>query len=148
MTDDRARARAIASAWPDNEVLARAITAVLTIVRAEGRAEGIEAAAKVVDKWSLVKTEYGYWHGWKEACDNGAAEIRALIAAPLETGWRPIESAPKDGTPIIYYDKRKCVGEAFWMDKDEYEPAWWDEASTETVYPAYWMPFDPPKGDA
>ncbi len=54
--------------------------------------------------------------------------------------WQPIETAPKDGTPIIYYDKRDFIGEAFWMDKDEHDPAWWDEACTETVDPIYWMP--------
>lgn len=65
------------------------------------------------------------------------ARIRELEA---ERQWRPIESAPKDGTSIIYLDGRECIGEAFWQDKDEHEPSWWDEANTEEVKPMYWTP--------
>ena len=73
------------------------------------------------------------------ACEEAA---RAAIAECFK--WRPIETAPKDGTPIIYFDGRHCIGEAFWQDKDEHPPAWWDEANTEEVEPTHWMPLPNP----
>ena len=69
---------------------------------------------------------------------------RTRIAIAERFKWRPIEHAPKDGTPIIYFDGRHCIGEAFWQDKDEHPPAWWDEANTEEVEPTHWIPLPEP----
>ncbi len=56
---------------------------------AKGRLEMSEAA--------------GIVEGWRERAERAEARCRALeSASPAEpSGWRPIESAPKDGTPFI-----------------------------------------------
>lgn len=66
-------------------------------------------------------------------------------------GWIPIDTAPKDGTAIIYLaPEPKCprdpwfVGEAIWRDSDEgHDEGWWDESLNMDVAPTYWMPSPP-----
>lgn len=60
--------------------------------------------------------------------------------------WMPIESAPKDGTRILAYEKR--------LDGDHqyspYDVVFWDETDwyapchIYTTYPTHWMPLPEP----
>lgn len=55
--------------------------------------------------------------------------------------WQPIETAPKDGTPILYINRFKEVGHCqhmLWPEEDNYE-AWWDYQRDDEVCPLYWM---------
>jgi hypothetical protein len=67
--------------------------------------------------------------------------------------WQPIETAPKDGTPVIVgiAGLKNSVGEAYWWEGYDdcglNGSGWqtWDGANhTRTVYttqPTHWMPF-------
>ena len=61
------------------------------------------------------------------------------------SGWQPIETAPKDGTPILVFDEGAICIATF---ADDY---WWDNGAM-TIPPTHWMPLpDPPvaaRGDA
>jgi hypothetical protein len=64
--------------------------------------------------------------------------------------WQPIETAPKDGTPIwLFYPEaheqdRQAVG---WWVNDFREPRWMDHADAhDFIQPSHWMPLpEPPK---
>ena len=58
--------------------------------------------------------------------------------------WQPIETAPKDGTPILtaYYDdgKNYRVAPSWW---NKHLPCWYGYGR---IQPSYWMPLPaPPK---
>jgi hypothetical protein len=72
--------------------------------------------------------------------------------------WQPIETAPKDGTPILVWRKAGIVWLAYWNDSflhvqsDQHMPAWVvfdceDPWFSETYQsPTHWQPLpEPPK---
>ena len=78
--------------------------------------------------------------------DDGCLEAaRAAIAALDAGGWRPIETAPKDGTTIDLWcayrfetDNLGCrVADAFW---DEDDQLWRFDQWHEKYRPTHWMP--------
>lgn len=75
--------------------------------------------------------------------------------------WQPIETAPRDGTVILLWDKRGLAITGWWHndpgrdDPSGYEPPWswwvsdldlilWDDGEA----PLYWAPFEPPTPSA
>jgi len=90
------------------------------------------------------------------ACDAGdlaEAIIAALSAAPVE-GWRPIETAPKDGTHIDLLMYRVNRPHPEWI---RYPSAWWESGKWYNWFgascracsffdeaPQFWRPIDPP----
>lgn len=61
------------------------------------------------------------------------------------TDWQPIETAPKDGTPILVWIDDH-VAEVEW-DEDGWIGVWEDiSSSSGDDYPTHWMPLpEPPK---
>ncbi len=63
--------------------------------------------------------------------------------------WQTIESAPKDGTHVVLYDKHiakiqdspAIVGK--YNDNDE-APGWWGFGGRVFITPTKWMPLPPP----
>ncbi len=59
--------------------------------------------------------------------------------------WRPIETAPTDGTQILVYAKglplniqQPGIFEAWWIERNQY----W-ATSNSKVHPTHWMPLPP-----
>lgn len=61
--------------------------------------------------------------------------------------WQPIETAPRDGTPVLgympsYYQGKGGRSVILWLDGE-----WFDNRAFATD-PSHWMPLpDPPKGE-
>lgn len=78
------------------------------------------------------------------------------MSEPDANGWRPIETAPRDGTSVIVasrYETRTVVGEArFLMDEDATYTAWWwanqspGDYYADMIYPnpTHWQPLPAP----
>jgi hypothetical protein len=78
--------------------------------------------------------------------------LESLAAQDAEkvAGWQAIESAPKDGTPVLVVeniDGRQVVGEAYCCPDDE--SFYWAQESPhdypepDKLYPTHWMPLPP-----
>lgn len=71
-----------------------------------------------------------------------------------ESGWRPIETAPRDGTPFLAWCegtspinglKRSYWGLCHWDDKGrDVFVHYWDGDPAPDFPPLYWMPLPPP----
>jgi hypothetical protein len=65
-------------------------------------------------------------------------------------GWKPIETAPKDGTSILLSDG-KWVGEGYYSEHSG--GTWWEAGSHWTdahdgqIYPTHWQPLPPPPSE-
>ncbi len=77
--------------------------------------------------------------------------IRLLDEARAQSGWRPIESAPKDGTIIFVYrpsaPPHRQVGEDYWqalLDREPYN-CWWQSRGNEQ--PTLWQPLPTPPAE-
>ena len=63
--------------------------------------------------------------------------------APTPAGeWLTVDSAPKDGTTIIYRNRFGDIGYAEWYDgQGDFEQAgWWDTQADDEVVPVRWLP--------
>lgn len=126
---------------------------------AKGYAVGMARAAKSIAR--------GFGSMEAEDDDNLAATIRALAGEPQAEGWKPIETAPKDGTVVDLHDgeprwtdcywglPEHCCGEAGqYCDSDWHrlKPGWVDSARNEMLDdtgdpPTHWRPLPaPPSG--
>jgi len=109
-----------------------------------------EAAVDMVQSYDIEKEpeKFGFVKGWN-ARGNSLQE-----AQPAPTGWRTIDSAPRDGQPFIAFGP-KGIFETWWDCVDggghpENGPElyWW--VSDDTEYcdgpydaPTHWMPLPP-----
>jgi hypothetical protein len=84
-------------------------------------------------------------------CLRLVSETLAAQAVEKVAGWRPIESAPKDGTPVLVVeniDGRQVVGEAYCCHDDE--SFYWAQESPhdypepDKIFPTHWMPLPSP----
>ena len=82
------------------------------------------------------------------ALANAANALEAAIAAtPPASPWQPIDTAPRDGSRILLYDRGVIVegyyvgAPCFWVIVDRYD---------DSCLPTHWMPLpEPPvKGDS
>lgn len=82
-------------------------------------------------------------------------DLRKIIDALKGATWRPIESAPKDGTRILVW--RRDAGEPFvayygtasrYVYDDDEEERWWSESgedlSAAELLPTRWQPLPAP----
>lgn len=69
--------------------------------------------------------------------------------------WKPIETAPRDGTEVILHD-RGTVGSGFWSKSDgayRADDGWFWEMDrgdlliARNCSPTEWMPLPPPPGE-
>jgi hypothetical protein len=59
--------------------------------------------------------------------------------------WRDIESAPKDGTAIIGYDRsNNCAENRNYCEFLRWADDRWIDPDTWTVHPTHWMPLPAP----
>jgi len=73
--------------------------------------------------------------------DNVVDIYRAMLAAaPPVDGWQPIETAPRDGTPVLAYwpGEAAMFGVVMWDGDD------WRESEYVWRYPTHWMPLPQP----
>ena len=91
-------------------------------------------------------------------CKDAAAELRRLVAENeslrKDAGWRPIETAPKDGTLLLLweeYDTEPFVGsyglDGVWYASTTYYNTDGDACVVDTVCSdavTHWMPLPPP----
>ncbi|KAB2655933.1 hypothetical protein F9K94_15515 [Brucella tritici] len=115
----------------------------------------LEEAAKIADELE-ERTKLKYASPDGEECQivplvlliEASAAIRALSspdhadAGKVEgDGWLPIESAPKDGTEIIYLTKYGSIGFCRYAVDDINDWfGWWDLQADDEVYPKRWLP--------
>jgi hypothetical protein len=62
----------------------------------------------------------------------------------IEQGWQPIETAPKDGTPVLCFEPHSMGGYCFVAAPNE-DGDWCDNLATLNTYkPTHWMPLPAP----
>lgn len=84
-----------------------------------------------------------------DAALEEAAEIADAVSrhfAGLAEEWRPIETAPKDGTPILLYRRGQYTGyyggaDSGWRFNDPLKTGMWP-------LPTHWHPLPPPPKEA
>ncbi len=62
--------------------------------------------------------------------------------------WRPIRTAPKDGSWILLYHRYARIGDWYW-DGTEWtdDVLTWGEDEKDGLGPTHWMPLPDPPGD-
>lgn len=82
-------------------------------------------------------TNRKHWLMGKAADEMEAQQrIIANYEACVST-WRPIETAPKDATVVVYRYDGHVGGECWW---DEETGEWWDNDADQTAHPTHWIP--------
>lgn len=110
-------------------------------------------------KWALdAMPKDFYLPRLAEAAWNDAAAEAALAAANAED-WQPIETAPKNGRPILVFGEfageitgpagDPFIGVAIWRgDRTDYPGFEWSAENTDAYSgwwkPSHWMPLPPP----
>lgn len=88
--------------------------------------------------------------GWQQAENELAlegarrqnAETERDALRSREVRWKEIESAPKDGTPVLLWVENGCTIAEFWP------PAWYSETGAVIESePTHWMPLPEPPAD-
>jgi hypothetical protein len=94
------------------------------------------------------------------AAQSAIATARAALLAHISTaapavqqdGWRPIESAPEDGTLLLLGN-----ADEGWTTEARFDSerrGWWEinthwtDAADGQVYPTHWQPLPPPPGES
>lgn len=105
------------------------------------------AAIKKLMLWSQGLGEYFAKERIAELEQQLALAQSSLEAARKDAGWRPIETAPKDGTTLLVVPDSGYT-QAFWQDG-----FWWwhntdDDSLAVGPEPKGWKPLPPPPTDA
>lgn len=125
------------------------LAAVISILERTPRAKKSVASDKM---FSISLNDY------RKALDEGRAALASGLVQD-EAGWRPIETAPKDGTVIdvwlgdadvsdldFYCQSRTCKRSANWYwSNGKFRPfTGWDLPLTTFVEPTHWIPLPAP----
>lgn len=121
-------------------MIARALSAVLPSAKAEARREALEGAAAKLEyvaaeleaDRAVIEPDSTYDDVAIRTLRTAITAIRALASqppAPPSDGWQPMETAPRDGTPVLVYGlptnlpdvhfSRPAVYTAYWDDMDQ-----------------------------
>jgi hypothetical protein len=89
-----------------------------------------------------------------DSCAQELADTLSALGGRPETGWQPIATAPKDGTPVIAYQPEgrfsndvpfpAGVGIAHWCKEDRHNDAHWAGPLTPRGHPTCWQPLPSP----
>lgn len=76
------------------------------------------------------------------------AAMEAALTAALSAGWRPIESAPKDGTKILIFEPEGEIAIVSYVGAASYGDfpwkIWGGYSSYRIDVPTRWQPLPPP----
>ena len=78
--------------------------------------------------------------------------LTALAAQPAPSGWRPIETAPKDKTRVIvakygaHSPLHEKAGDCWWACKAYFDGDCWTDGMDDLCTPTHWMPLPPAPG--
>lgn len=113
----------------------------------EDKLSQIEEALEGILEFVEAVQSLGQYQGMKIHKQEQALET--LRDLKDELGWRPIESAPKDGTPILVpYDDGSGFNVVRWGEaqREPNDEGWFEyDWSDEAILPGlYWKPLDPP----
>ncbi len=118
---------------------------------ADDLVERLEERAKLMSALAFSNT---YAQKTGNLLREAAADLASRPQA-VSQGWRPIETAPKDGTVILAYRPGEGVFTAHFIAADvalglchpnvsEVEPQWWStdggDLSSPGMMPTHWMP--------
>lgn len=92
-----------------------------------------EAVRPLIQKFPCDKPDCG-WCTAEERVVDAIARALAVIDAG---DWQPIESAPKDGTPVLLFDG-KGIHDGAWANYP-HMPCW-DWKDGQTADPTHWKP--------
>lgn len=94
-----------------------------------------------VEWWQdYIRAELGRAH------DFYADQILALPAPPIQEGWRPIETAPRDFTPIIGWREGGVRQWYRWVDDRHLGTGWYnsEQGRVTDIPPTHWQPLPAP----
>ena len=96
----------------------------------------------ICTNWELGSIDAGF-------LNRELKELRAAIEAAQ--AWRPIETAPKDGTLVIVGAPGYASVSARWGWESPWIDGWWcdghrSDAVGPEFTPTHWMPLPPPPG--
>lgn len=71
-------------------------------------------------------------------------EIAAFLERTSEGGWRPIESAPRDGTEVLLFWPRKHSEKPIIISGQNTTGNQWWSRRVGSLTPTHWQPLPPP----
>lgn len=87
-----------------------------------------------------------YQDGYMDACEACASELRAILDGAEGEDWRPIETAPKDGTNFLACSPASSVFYAHWANGVVDSSSWMDEFGYQGRHATVWQPLPEPPG--
>ena len=136
------------------EDLARRILSALEPAEPEGKQQEAEALtygqkliAEAIEHHFGERNEH-YDEDVDDTTVHDAWEAFDALTRPSEqavTGpWRPIKSAPKDASLILYANKFGEIGYCYWSKAGGPfdESMWWDDQADDECCPVVWLPAD------
>lgn len=94
----------------------------------------IERSYKVFD----IESADGQSVGIRKDVLEALRQVATSRIATIPDGWQPIETAPKDGYPVLVYVQTKN-GET-WIDVCRYEECCWFSGMSIIRHPTHWQP--------
>ncbi len=98
-----------------------------------------------IEREAQIRQEAAHWHYDKS--NDEMVLIRLLDEARAQSGWRPIETAPKDGTKVLVFCPHDSPFQAVANYHRQESPEWvgWVESyDGEDIWPpSHWMPLPP-----